>query len=160
MADLYLMCGAPGSGKSTLLKNHLKIDNKNIVISRDKIRFNLVKPSEPYFSKEKEVYKEFWKEINYYLSLGYNVFADQTSLTPKSRKYLIDHLTGYKTLNAIWIDTPLETALERNEMRKGLAHVPKGVIRRMYYSFIEPSLEEGFDRIFRYKDNKMTMKER
>ena len=30
----------------------------------------------------------------------------------------------------------------------------------MYYSFIEPSLEEGFDRIFRYKDNKMTMKER
>ena len=42
MADLYLMCGAPGSGKSTLLKNHLKMNGKNIVISRDKIRFNLV----------------------------------------------------------------------------------------------------------------------
>ncbi len=158
MADVYIMCGCPGSGKSYWCEHHIK--SGAAYISRDAIRFSLLKPGEDYFAHEDEVYKLFWDQINGALSDGRDVIVDQTSLTPKSRKYLIDHLTGYKTLNAIWIDTPLETALERNEMRKGLAHVPKGVIRRMYYSFIEPSLEEGFDRIFRYKDNKMTMKER
>lgn len=153
MADLYLMCGAPGSGKSTLLKNHLKMNSKNIVISRDKIRFNLVKPSEPYFSKEKEVYKEFWKEINYYLSLGYNVFADQTSLTKKSRKYLMDNVHGYKNVNIIWMATPLNISLERNNNRTGREFVPPETIKRMYHSFEKPSFEEGFTNIYKVTEN-------
>ena len=158
MPNVYILCGAPGSGKTYWAQHHIKPGAA--YVSRDTIRFSLIKEGEDYFSHEDEVYQIMWDQINGALSDGRDVIVDQTSLTPKSRKYLIDHLTGYKTLNAIWIDTSLETALERNEMREGLAHVPRGVVRRMYYSFVEPSLEEGFDRIFRYKDNKMTMKER
>ncbi len=158
MPNVYILCGASGSGKTYWAQHHIKPGAA--YVSRDAIRFSLIKEGEDYFSHENEVYQIMWDQINGALSDGRDVIVDQTSLTPKSRKYLIDHLTGYKTLNAIWIDTSLETALERNEMREGLAHVPRGVIRRMYYSFVEPSFEEGFDRIFRYKDNKMTMKER
>lgn len=158
MADVYLLCGAPGSGKTYWAQHHIKPGA--VHISRDSIRFSLLKEGEDYFSHEKEVYQIFWDQINGALSDGRDVIVDQTSLTPKSRKYLIDHLTGYNTLNAIWIDTPLQTALERNEMRKGLAYVPRGSIRKMYALFVEPSFDEGFDRIFRYKNNKMTMKER
>lgn len=153
MADLYLICGVPGSGKSTLLKNHLKMNSKNIAVSRDKIRFNLVKSDEPYFSKEKEVYKEFWKEINYYLSIGYNVFADQTSLTKKSRKYLMDNVHGYKNVNIIWMATPLNVSLERNNNRAGREFVPPETIKRMYYSFEKPSFEEGFTNIYKVTEN-------
>ena len=159
MADVYIMCGCPGSGKSTWLKNHVKPGSA--VISRDAIRFSLLKEGDGYFDKEAEVCDMLWDQINGALSDGRDVFVDQTSLTKKSRKYLLSRIFGYNKANAIWIDTDLETALERNELRKNTkAYVPRGQVRRMYFQFQEPSFDEGFFRIFRYKDGKMTMKER
>lgn len=157
MADLYLMAGCPGSGKSTFLKNKIKKDN--IVISRDEIRFSLLKPYEEYFSHENEVLEIFWQQINDALTEGKDVFADQTSLTPKARKWFLSHVHGYDRVNLIWIDEDLDTCLERNEKRKGTrAYVPRDVVRRMHFQFVIPSLNEGFNCIFRYnsKENKIT----
>ena len=161
MGNLYLMCGLPGSGKSTFLKNKVKNKETSAIISRDEIRFALVKPEEEYFSHEKEVYTELWKRINEALITKKDVFVDQTSLTPKARQWLLSHVHGYTYANLIWIDEDLETCLERNELRKGTrSYVPRGVIRRMAAQFIEPSLNEGFDYIFHYdsKENKITYK--
>lgn len=162
MADLYLVCGVPASGKTTFLKTHLKpkSHNPSIIVSRDKIRFSLVKEGEPYFSKEKEVYRLFWGYINSSLAQGHDVFADQTSLTPKSRKYLLDHVTGYEHVNAIWIKTDINTCIERNSHRTGREHVPPRTIINMWDSFTIPSFDEGFYRIFKYENGKLTMKEK
>ena len=103
MADLFLMSGIPGAGKSTFLKNRVKKDT-SVVISRDVIRFSIVKPEEDYFSHENEVLAIFWKQINEALAVGKNVFVDQTSLTPKARKWLLQHVEGYDHANLIWID--------------------------------------------------------
>lgn len=150
MANIYLMCGVPGSGKSTFLKNNIK-SNNSVIISRDKIRFSIVKPDEEYFSHENEVLTIFWNEINKALAENKNVFIDQTSLTPKARKWLLQHVTGYTYANLIWIDEDLNTCLERNELRQGTrAYVPRNVIHRMYNQFIEPSLNEGFNCIYKY----------
>jgi len=160
MADLFLMCGIPGAGKSTFLKNRIKKDT-SVVISRDVIRFSIVKPEEDYFSHEDEVLAIFWKQINEALVAGKNVFVDQTSLTPKARKWLLQHVEGYNHVNLVWIDEDIQTCLERNEMRRGTrAYVPRSVIRRMSEQFIEPSLEEGFYRIYHYnsKEDKLTYK--
>lgn len=154
MADLYLMCGVPGAGKSTFLKNHIKEENSEI-ISRDAIRFSIVKPDEDYFSHEDEVLNIFWEQINKALAEGKDTFVDQTSLTPRARKWLLQHVEGYKYANLIWIDENLETCLKRNELRRGTrAYVPRSVIRRMFSQFIEPSLDEGFDYIFHYNSEK------
>ena len=160
MADLFLMSGVSGAGKSTFLKNRVKKDT-SVVISRDVIRFSIVKPEEDYFSHEDEVLAIFWKQINEALAAGKNVFVDQTSLTPKARKWLLQHVEGYDHANLIWIDEDIQTCLERNEMRRGTrAYVPRSVIRRMNEQFIEPSLEEGFYRIYRYnsKEDKLSYK--
>ena len=154
MANLYLMCGVPGAGKSTFLKNHIKEEN-SIIISRDAIRFSIVKPDEDYFSHEDKVLNIFWGQINKALAEGKDTFVDQTSLTPKARKWLLQHVNGYTYANLIWIDESLETCLERNEGRRGTrAYVPRDVIRRMFSQFIEPSLDEGFDYIFHYNSEK------
>ena len=151
MADLYLMCGIPGSGKSTFLKNIVKKDTPFTIISRDAIRFSIVKPEEDYFSHEDEVLKIFWKKINESLAAGKDTFVDQTSLNPRARKWLLQHVNGYIHANLIWIKEDLETCLKRNELRYGTrAYVPQKVIRRMYNQFVEPSLDEGFDYIFCY----------
>lgn len=160
MADLFLMMGCPGAGKSTFLKNKIKKDT-SVIISRDTIRFSIVKPNEEYFSHEDEVLKIFWKQINEALASNKNVFVDQTSLTPKSRKYLLQNVHGYTHANLIWVNEELETCLERNEMRRGTrAYVPRSVIRRMHSQIIEPSLDEGFYRIYLYnsKEDKLTYK--
>lgn len=160
MADLYLMCGCPGSGKSTFLKNRVN-KNTSVIVSRDEIRFSLLKPGEAYFSHEEEVCKIFWEKINNVLASGKHVFVDQTSLTKKSRKWLLQHVYNYRYANVIWIDEDLETCLERNEQRKGTkTYVPPKNIMQMYINFHEPSLEEGFHRIFRYnsKEDKITYK--
>ena len=160
MANLFLMCGIPGAGKSTFLKSHIKKKN-TAIISRDLIRFSIVKPDEEYFSHEDEVVKIFWEQINKALTEGKDVFVDQTSLTPKSRKWLLQHVAGYKHANVVWIDEDLETCLERNNKRRGTrAYVPEDTIRRMYDQFVEPSLDEGFTCIFRYnsKQDQLTYK--
>lgn len=157
MADVYIMCGCPGSGKTYWCEHHIKPEA--VYISRDAIRFSLLKPDEDYFSHEDEVCRIFWQQINEALSCGRDVFADQTSLTRKSRKYLIQHLKGYDHINIIWMATPLKVAEKRNDSRKGRAKVPISILVSMYGDFQEPSFKEGFYRIFRYKDGKMTYKE-
>ena len=153
MSNLYLMCGVPGAGKSTFLKNKIKPEN-TIVISRDEIRFSMVKPEEEYFSHENDVLEEFWRQINEALKTGKDVFVDQTSLTPRSRKWLLQHVEGYDTANLVWIDEDLDTCIARNNMRKGTrAYVPEDQVRRMYSQFVKPSLSEGFRYIFHYNSH-------
>ena len=153
MADLYLMMGVPGSGKTTFLKNRVTKET-SIIISRDTIRFSLLKEGEEYFSHEKEVVKIFWEKINNALAEGKDVFVDQTSLTPRSRKYLLEHINGYTYANLIWINEPLTTCLERNELRRDTkAYVPRDTIKRMFDQLIEPSLDEGFNKIYVYNSN-------
>lgn len=160
MADIYLMCGIPGCGKSTFLKNHVTTDenSNNIIISRDEIRFSLLKNGEEYFSHEDEVVKIFWEKINNAIAANKNVFIDQTSITPNSRKWLLQHIKGYNHANIIWINEDIETCLERNKKRKGTrSYVPEKVIYDMSRKFIKPSLNEGFYRIYKYNSKDKTV---
>ena len=89
---LYVVCGTPGSGKSTFLKDIVN-DNEKIV-SRDEIRFSLLKPGEQYFSHEKEVYIKFLNAITLNIRNGINVYADATHLNEKSRYKLLHGLSN------------------------------------------------------------------
>lgn len=156
MATLFILMGAPGSGKSTWAGNNaasLGVD----VISRDMIRFSLVKEDEPYFSKEKDVYKEFIKRINDLLLEDKDVFADATHLTSASRNKLINSITAPSVkLCGIWLKSSLEECLEHNENRKGTrGYVPPEQIEKMYKSFEKPTFEEGFYSIY-IKENGKT----
>lgn len=154
MANLFIMMGAPGAGKSTFIKN-LKGES-GIPISRDKIRFSMVKENEPYFSKEKEVYKEFVRLINEHLSKNCDVVADATHLNAASRNKLINCITAPNVnIHVVWIKTTLETCLKQNELRKGTrAYVPPSVITKMHQSIERPQFEEGISSIYIFEEDK------
>lgn len=158
MSKLFLMMGQPGAGKSTYIKKLIGgelMGRKKVCISRDTIRFSMVAEDEPYFSKEKEVFDEFIKQINEALEKGYTVFADATHLNKASRTKVLRKITAKRQeTNVIWIRTDLETSLKQNEQRKGTrTYVPQDAIERMYHNIEEPTSEEGINKIFCIENN-------
>ena len=155
-SKLYLLMGCPGSGKSTYLKNRFSL-LPTAIVSRDAIRFSLVKEDEEYFSKEKEVYKQFIETIIDSFKYNTEVFADATHLNEISRaktlRSLGKHLKDIE-VNIIWVRVPIEVAIKRNENRIGTrAYVPKSVIRRMWSQTTMPTKEEGFTHIYIVDEN-------
>ena len=145
---LYIMVGCPGSGKSTYAKKNFP---NALYVSRDEIRFSLVKENEEYFSKETEVFQKFINEINSALSTSAEIVADATHLNVKSRKKLLLNLNIDKEkteIHMIVMRTPLKTCIIRNENRKGTrSYVPPNIIKRMYSSFTQPTTEECYGMI-------------
>lgn len=142
---LIMMIGVPGSGKSTLAKT-LYNPELDIIISRDEIRFNMLGQSDKYFAKEKAVFNKFITDINDAAAATKRyVFIDATHITPISRKKVIDKIKD-KTIPifACVVNTDLQTCLNRNDLREGLAKVPKSVIYNMYSQFSVPNDKEGF----------------
>lgn len=153
MGKLFILMGAPGSGKSTWVKNHMTLNDS--YISRDDVRFSMVPEGDEYFSKEKEVFKEFIRRIDEDLKF-HNVFADATHLTAASRNKLLRAIsTEPDAVEVIWIKTPLDVALDQNENRKETrSYVPRSVIRRMHCQIEKPEFEEGIDKIYIVEPNK------
>ena len=137
------MVGIPASGKSTYLD---KYRDKNIVISRDKIRLSLLKEGDDYFSNEKEVFNEFVKQIQEALDTvpqGIDVYADATHINYLSRRKLLSRLRLKNVdVKCIYIKTPIEVALERNKKREGLERTPDNVILNFGLLLEPPTLEE------------------
>lgn len=152
---LNLMCGIPASGKSTFCKKAISLCPSAVYISRDEIRFSMLKDGEDYFAHEPEVLKEFIRRIDKALNDGYTVYADATHLTPGSRKNILKKLTANpERVNAIFAKIDLETALKRNAAREGRARVPETEMYSMYRNLVEPSEVEGFDTIFILENGK------
>lgn len=146
MNKLIIMVGAPGSGKTTWAEKYAKDHLGTVVISRDKIRFSLLKDGEQYFSKEDEVLRKFYRNIFDELRFGHNVIADASHLTWKARKELLSHITE-RAVNCnlpetevcvVVVRPPLEVCYQRNDLRTGRALVPHNVIKRMYNSYTDP----------------------
>ena len=156
MRYLILMCGPPGAGKSTLLKEAINTDIAKVV-SRDKIRFGLLKDNDDYFAYEDEVWEKFINEIQEGIENEKycSIYVDATHLTPKARKKVIQALSIPEEveLGAINFNVPVEICLERNALRSGRALVPEDAVRNMCRSFHPATEKEGFAYIWNVDDS-------
>ena len=149
--NLILMSGIPGSGKSTLLKKRCDV-TKEVIVSRDAIRFSKLNDKDEYFANENEVWKEYITTLKFFLTDDdyETVIADATHLNARAREKVLRPLeeilkTGNIDVYVLFVNVSLETALERNAQRKGRALVPESAIRNMYCSLQAPSEKEGYD---------------
>lgn len=155
---LFVLIGAPASGKSTWAMEYLtSMDEAVLWVSRDKIRFSIIKENEDYFAQEKLVYSTFINSIKEGLKTHDTVIADATHITAGSRKKLFkalgDSIKDVEVI-AMVVKADYKTALARNAERRGREYVPPCVLESMYESFTIPTLEEGFNQIWVYENNR------
>lgn len=158
---VYLMSGLPGSGKSTFIHKYRQLTDA--VISRDAVRFSIVKEDEEYFAKEDYVFKVFIKEINKALEDENveRVFIDATHLNPKARYRVIHKLNreNIDEINVIYFNIPIDECIRRNNLRIGRAVVPETAIRNMMKSYLYPTKLEGFNHIYEANEEGEIIKE-
>lgn len=149
MGRLYLMCGVPGSGKSYWCQNN--IPESATYVSRDEVRFSLVKPNEPYFSKENEVFDEFINRIVEGLKYG-DVYADATHLNRNSRAKTIMAVKkkggNPDSIEALVIKCSLDKCIEQNAKRSGRSYVPEDQIEQMFSKFTIPTQNEMINKVW------------
>lgn len=155
--NLYVMCGVPGSGKSYLAREITKAVHSKLV-SRDEIRFSMLKDNDEYFSKENLVFSRYMELINKSLKNDCSVIADATHLTPGSRRKLLNNLTiKPASIICFYFDLPLDVCLSRNVGRPGREQVPEETMQSMYKNFKPPQYSEGFDYIYKVNNQQLIL---
>lgn len=144
---LFLMVGIQGSGKSTIATTIANMLGNSIYVSRDRIRFSLLDGTQNYFNNEKQVFDEYVHWINTAIEndeIKY-VFADATHINQKSRNKILNKLNlSDVDIIPIFVNTPIETCLERNELREGLSRVPDSAIKDMNSRLEPPTYNEKY----------------
>jgi tRNA uridine 5-carbamoylmethylation protein Kti12 len=151
MSELVMLVGIPCSGKSTCVEKLKKVDywKNSVVLSTDNYIEEQAKRLGMTYN---EVFQDCIDEATRQLEIafieakdkGKDIIWDQTNISRKSRRKKLSKLPSYYRRGVIYFEVSLEEALKRNENRDG-KHIPKSVLRRMYYQFEVPIISEGFD---------------
>jgi len=130
MAEAIILIGLQGSGKTTYFKDHFAATHQHV--SRDIQQTPL---RETAFIRE-------------CLRLGRSFVVDDTNATRIVRAPYIQQAktAGFRVL-AYFFDTPVRTAIGRNNHRTDKKPIPVPAILRAAKHLEPPSLEEGIDEI-------------
>lgn len=142
---LLLMVGPSGAGKSYWANKFCQKHKDAVLISRDAIRFTLLKDGEDYFAHEETVFDTFCANIQKALDqagAGY-VIADATHNNEKSRNLTLSKLK-LENVNVIpvVVHADLRTCLEQNNKRTGRARVPRRQIERFVRTHEAPEKDK------------------
>lgn len=142
---VYVLCGIPGSGKTTLA-HRLAQQHTAVVHSVDDI---------PEFWGNSDIDGKFrrqwienvWEDLHQ----GRSVVCDSLALTSMSRKWILENLSAFDCEKILMVKAvPVEVCLERNKNR--LHKVPEDHIRLTACMLEPPTSDEGWDKIYVYKD--------
>ena len=156
---VFLLSGPPASGKSTWVRSRLTKGSE--WISRDNVRFSIVKEDEEYFSHEDEVFDTFIAYINQSLKDPdiHTIYIDATHLNKRARHKVLSRIRkrNISELNCVCICVPQSGCQERNALREGRARVPAAAIENMFKSYTYPEIDEGFAHVYEVDADGVTL---
>ena len=153
MIRLMLLIGLPGSGKSSLVRQLVTECQQRPIISTDAIRAQLFGDENiqgSWLLVWYQVQSQFQQAVER-IAQGQasEAIYDATNAARKQRREAIAlaRTTGFTHITGLWIDTPVQVCLERNQRRQ--RQVPEEVILHMYRQLQDapPSLADGLDQL-------------
>ena len=154
---IYVLIGPPASGKSTWTRKFLESNSDYVVISSDDIielraAENGLTYSQAFDKFSGFAVSEMKKQAREAFANKKNIIWDQTNMSSKKRKGIIEQAAGYIKI-AVDFDIPDQEVNRRLKDRaeKTGKHIPEHVMKSMYASYQPPSRAEGFDQIIRIK---------
>lgn len=150
MKKLILMCGIPASGKSTIADILSVYMNNAPIVSMDGIREMLFGTRKCQKQGDLIYTLAVNKTIRLFQECDIVIF-DATNRTKKAREKLIEDIQTYYDcyVYCIFVNTPVDIALDRNSNRDESIQVPPAVIHRMYNTLQPPTNDEySYEKIF------------
>jgi predicted kinase len=155
MAMLTVLVGLPGSGKSTSIPE----DFDGFVYSTDRF----IEDAARHFNS---TYNEMFKDnignatkvmdgmLAAAIAAGSDVIWDQTNMAAKKRRSILNRFPSHYHKVCI-CRVPPRDVLEWAELDKRILSregkmIPHHIIESMADSYVEPTLDEGFDEVHRY----------
>lgn len=150
MKKLILMCGIPASGKSTTAEALSACMGNAPIVSMDDIRERLFGTRKC----QKQGDLVYNLAVNRVIRLFKDsdiVIFDATNRSIKARKKVIHDIQACIDCDVycIFLNTPVDVALDRNSNRDESIQVPPAVIHRMYNTLQPPTNKEySYKKIF------------
>ncbi|MER5638164.1 AAA family ATPase [Kitasatospora sp. NPDC002227] len=149
--DAVVMIGASGSGKSSLLAGV-----QDQVVSLDRLRALISAAGDQSATADAILLQH--QLLTMRLSRGRTTYIDNVSSLSHHRRHLVDlaHAHGRRAV-ALWVDTPVETSVQRNALRPDHLRVPEDVLREQHREIgdaaelLELLRVEGFDEILHHR---------
>ena len=137
---MVLMIGIQGSGKSTFYHKYLSDDYVRVNLDTLKTR-----------NREEQLVSECFRE-------GKSFAVDNTNPTRADRQRYIPlaQYWGYRTVG-YFMESKLQTCIERNNQRSGSAKIPATAIAATSNKLQLPGFEEGFDELYFVKNDGQIM---
>lgn len=142
---VYLTVGIPASGKSSFVRKQIA-QNGGVCVSRDEVRFSILKDEDAYFQNENAVFEEFVKRVQSAIDGPEDVYVDATHISFGSRRKILNRLNldNINEVIMLYFDVAADVAIARNESRTGRSLVPETAIRNMAKKITKPTPGENF----------------
>lgn len=151
--NLIVMCGCPNVGKSFWAKVIQDSHENCITISENNIRYAMFGKSEDWKKHYKDVKKYFYNAVKNAINSNKYVIADATNLTREERNsFFASVSTDNVNIIGIWVETPMKTAIKRNEANPSWLQVDLKDIEKAYKIKVSPQDDEPFDELIFISD--------
>lgn len=144
-SKFIMMVGIAGSGKTTVASKVAASLDDCLVVSSDAIRGELY-GDEAIQGDSSRVFQLMEERTMEALRAGRDVIYDATNVTAWRRQELLAKLPLRVEKICLWVNVPLERALQNNQMRE--RHVPEWVIHYQAKQLEFPMPNEGWDAVY------------
>lgn len=156
MTTILVLSGLPGTGKSTYVQDYLKSHPETMVCSTDDYIEAYASGigmtyDEVFFTAIRPATESMWKRFDEAIANDQRIIMDQTNLSRKKRRQILDKVPSHYMKMAVYFEVPDQAEWEKRLANRPGKNIPKHIMDSMVQNMQKPHLSEGFNAVLTQK---------